>query len=123
MDELETTIACLRVDSAFVALLQVVADVHEACAIESRAELSCLRIAWDESGEPVICNTDARDDCALAQVLKASFAENSELTYLVLCCLVRVWFWEHFSVVKENEFDTAHCTLVDTKSNFCIYIN
>ena len=79
MDVLKASVARLRVNSALVALLQIVADVHEAGALESRSELAGLRVTWDQACEPVVRDADRRDDLSLAEVFKASLAENREL--------------------------------------------
>ena len=121
MNELETTISGLREDSSFVALLQVVADVNEACSFESRTKHAGLCITWDETREPIISHTNCWNDCPLAQILEAGFRENGQLSSHVLSSLVRVRLRENLSMVQKGKFDSSYGAFMN--ANCDLYVS
>ena len=69
MDIFETTIGGSWVNSTLIALIQIMANVNKAGSFESWTKLTRLCIAWYQAGKPVVCNADAWDNLAFAEVL------------------------------------------------------
>lgn len=80
MDVLEAAIGWLGIDSTFVALHQVVANVHKAGTLERRSKLTCLRVTGNQPREPVVRDAHTRNYLPLAKILKAGLAKDGELT-------------------------------------------
>ena len=102
MNILETAIPRLWEDSSFIALLQVVTDVHEAGSLEGGSELARLSVTWNQAREPVIGDAHAWNHLTLAHVLKAGFAEDCELADGIGGGEIRVWLRENLSIVQEH---------------------
>ena len=78
-------------DSTFIQLLEIVANVQEACTLESVAKVTDLGIAGDETCEPIVGNADGWDDLSLAAVLETSLSEDGNLLDDV--SWLSIWIW------------------------------
>jgi hypothetical protein len=91
------------------------ADVKEACSLESIAEMSNLGIPGSEASKPIVGDANGWDDLSLAAVFKHSFSEDGNLLDDVSWLSVWIWAWENISVVKENYLDSFDHTLMDAE--------
>ena len=106
MNILEAPIAWLREDPALVALLEVMAYVHERSAVEGWTELVSLGVARDEASEPIIGHADGRNDLAFAQVLQARLRKDSKLASCVSSRLIWIRRWENLCMMQKGQLDS-----------------
>jgi hypothetical protein len=110
MQALKTSILWIEIDSTLISLLQIVADMKEACALEGVSKVTNLGISSCEASEPIIGHTDSWDLLSLAAVFEHSLSEDSDLLHDVARLSIRVWAREHISIVEEDHlysFDHA----------------
>lgn len=99
MDVLQDAVSVVGVDSALVSLLQVVADMQELGSGEGLAEMTRLRVGWDEACEPVVGDADRWNHRTPAAVLEARFPEHRQHPDLLVRLQLWVRLWEYLSVV------------------------
>jgi hypothetical protein len=114
MQTLKSSICWIQMDSTFVKLLKVVANVQECSSLEGVSEVTDLGVGWDQAGEPIVGDTDCRDHLSLAAVLETGLAEYRNLLNLVCWLCFRIRAWEHISIVQEHYSYSARSTFVHT---------
>ena len=123
MDVLEAALSRVREYPTLVALLQIMANVHEASTLECGAELACLCVARDQTSEPIVRYKDAGDYLSLAEVLEAGLAEDCKLAYSTRWGLIGVRLRENLCMVQEHEFDSTDGALMHTDRNLHICVD
>lgn len=110
-------------NSPFIILHQIMANVHKSGPLEGRSESSYLRVCRYESCEPVICDANCRNYTSLTQELETSFPEDRDLSHCIRCVSVRVRQREYIRVMKEYNSDVADYTLMHPKGILSVKLN
>ena len=120
MNGLKPSISGLRVKSTFVAFLQVVANMQEGGSLESGTESSNLCVSSDKTSEPVVADTDGRNDLTLAAVLEATLSKDGHLSASVGSSKISVRSRPDLCVVQKDNLNVANDTFMDSKSVFVV---
>ena len=111
MDQMDL-ISWVGIKSSLVVFHEVVADVKESCAVESRSKRAILRITRDQAGKPVISDAHRRDYSTLATVFETSLAKDCELSHRSYRSNISIRRRENFCLVQENDFNSLNYTLM-----------
>jgi hypothetical protein len=113
MHSIQIAVMVLRMNSSFVSLLQIMADMKELGLSEVVAEVTVLDVACHQPCEPIIGDANRGLDLLLAAVLEASFVEDGQLEDNVASPVALVRCREDLSIVQEDDSHASFPTLVD----------
>ena len=123
MDALKTTVAWVKIDSTFIRLLQVMANMQERCTPESVTEMSLLAVGSNKSCEPIICKANGWNFTSIAAVLQACLTEARDHLSCEYRSIVWVWAWEDVRMMKEYKMHTVYHTFMDTHLDTTVNID
>jgi hypothetical protein len=94
MDAIKISVAWVEVNTTFVGLLQVMANMHKGCASESVTKMSLSAICCDKSCEPIISQANGWNLASIAAVLQACLSETRDHLSGKNRSIIRIWAWE-----------------------------
>jgi len=123
MDALKTTVGWIKIDSTFIRLLQVVANMQERCTSESITEMSFLSVSSNEPSEPIIGKANGWNLTSIATVLQACLTETRDHLSSKHRTIVWIWAWEDVRMMKEYNMHAVDHAFMDTHLDTTVNIN
>ena len=120
MDVVQVAISIMWVNTTFVGLLKIMADMEELCICEKVAKLTSISVAGHESCEPIVGDHDRGLNDLLAAIFEDCLVEDGKLEDHVTWASIRIRFREDIGVVEKYDFDASFHTFMNTDFNSII---
>lgn len=115
MNSIEVSIVIIWMNSSFVRLLQVMADMEESGVVEVVAKVAIFAVGGGKACEPIVGDEDAGLYLVNATVFKACFIKHSYLEYHLTSSIALIRSWKNVSVMEEHHSNSSLIPLMDRK--------
>ena len=104
-------------NSTFICLLQVMANVQEFGVFKIISKLPMLMISSNKTRKPIVCDAYRWCKFSLTAVFKDSLVKNRQLINHCSCAVPLIRWWKNLSIVQEYDFDISHSSFMDTQGH------